>query len=119
MPLDRRVLIAAAALGICGAILPITGSSHAATPPQSASTLSPEPRAPEAIYARTCGYCHGHNVGPVIRDRNLPPEAIAYMVRRGQGAMPAFRPTEITDTELKALAAWISTSKADSKEHGQ
>jgi mono/diheme cytochrome c family protein len=33
--------------------------------------------------------------------------------------MPAFRPTEITDAELKALSNWISTSKADPKEHGQ
>jgi mono/diheme cytochrome c family protein len=77
------------------------------------------PRAAEAIYARTCGYCHGTNVGPIIRGRKLPPEAIVYMVRHGQGAMPAFRPTEITDAELKALSNWISTSKADPKEHGQ
>ncbi|MCW2406911.1 mono/diheme cytochrome c family protein [Sphingobium sp. B1D7B] len=77
------------------------------------------PRPPEAIYDRTCGYCHGHNVGPVIRGRNLPPEAIVYMVRHGQGAMPAFRPTEISDVELANLAKWISTSKANPKEHGK
>lgn len=77
------------------------------------------PRKAEAIYARTCGYCHGHNVGPVIRGRGLPADAIVYMVRHGQGAMPAFRPTEISDAELKALSAWISTSKVDKKEHGQ
>ena len=59
------------------------------------------------------------NVGPVIRGRGLPAEAVEYQVRHGQNAMPAFRPTEITPAELKALAAWIQTSAADPKEHGQ
>jgi mono/diheme cytochrome c family protein len=77
------------------------------------------PRSPEKIYATTCGYCHGHNVGPVIRGRQLPAETVTDFVRRGNGAMPAFRPTEISNEELKALATWIQTSKADPKEHGQ
>jgi mono/diheme cytochrome c family protein len=76
-------------------------------------------RAPQFLYARTCGYCHGHNVGPIIRGRELAPETIAMIVRNGNGAMPAFRPTEITDRELAALADWISKSAADPKEKGQ
>jgi mono/diheme cytochrome c family protein len=76
-------------------------------------------RAPEAIYAGNCGYCHGHNVGPIIRGRNLPPQLVEYMVRNGNGAMPAFRPTEITPAELAALARWISQSADDPKEHGR
>jgi mono/diheme cytochrome c family protein len=75
-------------------------------------------RAPEALYAKTCGYCHGRNVGPVIRGRALPAEAIVRQVRHGQNGMPAFRPTEITTSELDALAKWISTSKADPREMG-
>ncbi|WP_421836760.1 c-type cytochrome [Novosphingobium sp.] len=95
------------------AMLSITmgSAAHASDPPP--------PRAPDAIYAKTCGYCHGHNVGPVIRGRSLPAEAIEMIVRHGQGAMPAFKPTEISPAELSALAKWISASKADSKEHGQ
>jgi mono/diheme cytochrome c family protein len=77
------------------------------------------PRAPEKIYATVCGYCHGHNVGPVILGRQLPAEAIAQFVRRGQGAMPAFRQTEISDEELKALGAWIQASKGNPQEHGK
>lgn len=76
-------------------------------------------RAPEELYAKTCGYCHGKNVGPVIRGRELPAEAITLMVRSGPNGMPAFRPTEISDTELNALAAWISASKADPMEKGR
>lgn len=76
-------------------------------------------RAPEEIYAKTCGYCHGKNVGPVIRGRALPAEAITMIVRHGQNGMPAFRQTEITKSELDKLATWISVSKADPKEMGQ
>ncbi|OYU33421.1 MAG: cytochrome C oxidase Cbb3 [Novosphingobium sp. PASSN1] len=79
----------------------------------------PPPRAPEAVYAKTCGYCHGQHVAPIIRGRGLPPELIAQYVRRGQRAMPAFRPTEISDGELAALAKWSNASKADPKEYGQ
>jgi mono/diheme cytochrome c family protein len=76
-------------------------------------------RAPQEIYAKTCGYCHGRNVGPVIRGRALPADAIKTIVRHGQNGMPAFRPTEITSSELDKLAAWISASNADPKELGQ
>jgi mono/diheme cytochrome c family protein len=76
-------------------------------------------RAPQEIYAKTCGYCHGRNVGPVIRGRALPVEAIKTIVRHGQNGMPAFRPTEVSNSELDKLAAWISTSKADPMEKGQ
>ncbi len=78
-----------------------------------------EPRAPQFIYDRTCGYCHGHNVGPIILGRQLPAAVVANIVRRGNGAMPAFRPTEITNQELQALAAWIQASQVDSTEHGE
>jgi mono/diheme cytochrome c family protein len=76
-------------------------------------------RAPEEIYAKTCGYCHGKNIGPVIRGRALPAEAIIRQVRHGQNGMPAFRPTEISKSELNALAEWISKSKADPAEKGK
>jgi mono/diheme cytochrome c family protein len=70
-------------------------------------------------YGRTCGYCHGQNVGPVILGRNLSPDIIVATVRNGMGAMPAFRPTEINDTELAALAEWISKSPKSPTEHGK
>ncbi|NBC38132.1 cytochrome c [Novosphingobium sp. FSY-8] len=74
------------------------------------------PRAPEAIYVRTCGYCHGAHVAPIIRGRGLPAEMVELYVRTGPRGMPAFRPTEISPAELKALAVWVSQSKADPNE---
>lgn len=77
------------------------------------------PRAPEQLYVETCGYCHGVNVGPVIRGRNLPPAITKSFVRMGPNAMPAFRQTEITDEELDALAVWLQQSEADPEERGE
>jgi mono/diheme cytochrome c family protein len=77
------------------------------------------PRAPQVIYGNTCGYCHGRNIGPVIRGRALPAEMIKMTVRHGRNGMPAFRSSEITNAELTALAKWISVSKADPAEKGK
>lgn len=104
-------------LGVAG----LAGAGLAAGLSISASaqaTYEIEPREPEYIYERTCGYCHGHNIAPIIRGRSLPAPVISAIVRSGMGAMPAFKPTEITDTELEALSEWISQSEADPEEHG-
>lgn len=76
-------------------------------------------RTPEQIYAKTCGYCHGRNVGPIILGRAIPADTVKYIVRHGQNGMPAFRPSEISDAELAALADWISRADARTGEHGQ
>jgi mono/diheme cytochrome c family protein len=76
-------------------------------------------REPAAIYAAVCGYCHGANVGPIILGRHIPAAAIEAIVRTGPNAMPAFRPTEITDSELQHLAHWIEASDPSAAEHGQ
>ena len=98
--------------GACAATLLVLGCGETASAQQG-------PRDPEDIYATTCGYCHGHNVGPIIKGRKLSAQTVEMFVRRGSGAMPAFKPTEITDDELTALSAWISQSKANEKEHGK
>lgn len=97
---------------LAGAASLILALAGAAPPPAP-------PRPPEVIYARTCGYCHGARVAPVIRGRKLPADLITTYVRSGPRAMPAFRPTEISNAELAALAKWINASQADPKEHDQ
>jgi mono/diheme cytochrome c family protein len=104
----RVILALAAGLGLASAALAA----------QKLGDVQGE-RSPETVYAVTCGYCHGTNVGPILRGRNLPADIIKQRVRHGQNAMPAFRPTEITNAELDKLVAWISASKADAKEKGQ
>ena len=100
---------------VLGAGLALAGTAQAA---QKLGEVQAQ-RTPEQVYSAVCGYCHGRNVGPVIRGRGLPPETVEYQVRHGQNAMPAFRPSEITPAELKALAQWVQASAADPKEKGQ
>ena len=80
---------------------------------------APPARSPEKIYSITCGYCHGRNVGPIILGRHIPADTVKYIVRHGQNAMPAFRPSEITPAELEAVAKWVEDGAARTGEHGQ
>ncbi|HRO55419.1 MAG TPA: cytochrome c [Nitrosomonas europaea] len=60
------------------------------------------------IYAKICAYCHEANVGPQIRNRELPAIYIRTIVRNGSRAMPAFRSSEIDDESLAKVADFIS-----------
>jgi mono/diheme cytochrome c family protein len=80
----------------------ICGQALAQTPDQASS--------PEQVYGRTCHYCHDTGVGPVLKDRHLERVYIVSTVRAGRNGMPAFRPSEISNAELLALAQWIELS---------
>jgi mono/diheme cytochrome c family protein len=83
------------------------------------------------LFARKCAECHapgfGHpgtqqlgwtrgDKGAVLEARtDLVPAYIAAIVRNGLFEMPAFRPTEITDEQLKQLGAYLSKSPATTK----
>jgi mono/diheme cytochrome c family protein len=43
----------------------------------------------------------------------LPAAAIKLTVRTGLNGMPAFRPSEIGDRELEAVARYIESSKVE------
>jgi len=68
----------------------------------------------EHLYSSTCKYCHELGVGPVLKGRGagLPVEYIKFRVRRGYNAMPAFKPSEISDKDIEMLGKWLSESKA-------
>jgi mono/diheme cytochrome c family protein len=76
-------------------------------------------RAPEVVYAKVCGYCHGRNIGPILLGRKLPVDMITLVARQGRNGMPAFRPTEVTPAEMAALAKWISTAAPRAEEKGK
>ncbi|MFO7578669.1 MAG: cytochrome c [Nitrosomonas halophila] len=84
---------------IVGVVFSISLSVHAED--------SAQPRDGEIVYAKICGYCHEVGIGPNIKDRQLPPEYIHYIVRRGLRAMPAFPEPYISDEELKQIGRFI------------
>ena len=61
-------------------------------------------------YSKVCGYCHEGQVGPRILGRELPPEYIRAIVRNGNRAMPAFRPSEMNDESLGKLGEYIQSN---------
>lgn len=107
----KKIVLGAVALSLVGS----TGAFAA----RQALGVPHAERTPVELYPRLCGYCHGHNVGPLILGRQLPVDLVTTIVRQGRGAMPAFRPTEISPSELAALTKWIEASKANPVEKGQ
>jgi len=88
--------------GIAGVLTAVAaGRSHAA--PQQDGT-----RTAASTYADVCTFCHDGNVGPDLRGRGLNATYVRFIVRNGLNAMPAFRTAEIDDTELGALADYVS-----------
>jgi mono/diheme cytochrome c family protein len=95
--------------------------------------FSPEAAAADAaqieegrqVYQYWCWSCHGEGVGkpgtqalaakykgskPAILDQrtDLTPALTKFFVRKGVSVMPPFRKTEITDTQLDSLAAYLA-----------
>ena len=98
-----------------------TLGAHAAEP-------APPPSG-EAVYKRWCTHCHsagrgnpgteslqvkyGGRIPAVLLDRtDLSPQAVATFVRSGVLSMPPFRKTEVTDAELKVVAAYVAQKYA-------
>lgn len=71
-----------------------------------------------SVYKKVCVLCHEAKVGPNLLGRRLPSEVTMVMVRSGVGAMPAFRKTEISDSELEAVANFIYATPAVEKKGG-
>lgn len=55
---------------------------------------------------------YGGSLPAALEERtDLEPDSIKHFVRKGVLIMPSFRKTEITDTELDALAAYLGHQK--------
>jgi mono/diheme cytochrome c family protein len=81
------------------------------------------------VFAKWCTPCHGEGdqypgtvaLGVKYQGKlpaalearqDLAPEVVKAMVRSGISVMPFFRKTEISDTDLDALAAYLSEPEA-------
>ncbi len=84
----------------------------------------------KTVFQRECAPCHGAGPGldgsnmlpgtaaiavkyqgavpPLLEERdNLTAEYLEYIVRYGQGSMPPFRKTEVSDPEMNAVSAYL------------
>jgi len=114
-------ICAVLALALGGCALQSTRATAQSTP-----VTRPAPSAGGKVYQKWCGDCHSTPTGPgslalerkyrgavpsILDQRhNLPPDFVKLVVRRGVSFMPSFRKTEISDTELALVAAYLATS---------
>jgi mono/diheme cytochrome c family protein len=92
-----------------------------------ADSVAPRYASGRAVYEKWCAACHDPGIihpgthalmtkypggsrasGSITAWTDLPATYVALMVRHGMSIMPPFRKTEISDTELAALAAYLS-----------
>lgn len=78
----------------------------------------------QALFQKHCSACHapgmnnpgtqqltktrGENMGVLEERNNLVDVYVKTIVRQGLNAMPGFKPSQVTDGELEALAAYLS-----------
>jgi hypothetical protein len=65
----------------------------------------------EQYYQQVCMSCHATGVGPEIRGRQLPVDAVKLFVRNGSRGMPAFPQSMLDDATLDGVAKLVSASK--------
>ena len=81
----------------------------------------------KAVYEHWCAHCHDERPAApgrlklewtrglqhsVLSDRaDLSAEYITVIVRRGSAEMPSFRKTEISNTDLAAIAAYLNRKR--------
>lgn len=89
------------------------------TAPNAQAQAAGQWRDPATLFQKTCAYCHDQSlvkgIGPELLGRGLSAAAVAYFVRHGAGAMPAFPDAQISSAELAQLGQWIAQSPVDSQ----
>ena len=106
----------------CVLMLALPLAAHAASPSGKSA-----PASGQAVYEHWCAPCHapgpghpgtqslqlkyGGKVPAVLLERSdLTAQTVAQFVRQGVLLMAPFRKTEITDAQLTALAAYVSSN---------
>ncbi|KMK77449.1 c-type cytochrome [Alkalihalobacillus pseudalcaliphilus] len=65
----------------------------------------------EEVYNQSCIGCHGGDLsgggGPALTGKGFTADDIYTVIRNGQGTMPSFSESQISDEEAENLALWI------------
>jgi mono/diheme cytochrome c family protein len=129
----RRALLALTIMGAISALAvaqdassPIASWSRAKAVPEIGAT--PAERG-AAVFNNWCSACHGRDternnapgtlslrhkyrgeLPPALEDRtDLTADLVRFYVRNGVATMPFFRPTEVSDEDLDALATYLAS----------
>lgn len=80
---------------------------HGPIPKQAVPGGIPPMPGTQALQARY----QGEKPALLEQRTDLTPEFITVIVRNGINSMPSFRPTEVTNADLKAVAAYLSRNR--------
>jgi mono/diheme cytochrome c family protein len=109
-------------------VLALAGTQIALSAEPGGASKSAAPDVGKLTYEKWCAPCHapgpdhpgtqaldalykGSKPGALIQRTDLTPPIVKQFVRKGVTVMPFFRKTEISDTELDALAAFLAKQK--------
>lgn len=128
------------ALTIVGLLLSMSSGAQVPEDGQTSRELgilleAPESRAElmargEAVYEYWCNACHGPEMlkpgtaalaikyqgalpAALTERTDMVPEFVEQIVRQGISMMPFFRPTEVSNADLDALAAFLTDNSGD------
>lgn len=108
------------------AFVALTGSGR--TLAADSAQMAPQIAQGKEVFTKWCAPCHspgpgnpgttalaalykGRKPAALEERRDLTPELTKHFVRKGVSVMPFFRKTEISDTELDALAAYLARKR--------
>lgn len=86
------------------------GSARRGLPLTGPMQLNAEEQAGQVAYMRVCHQCHPNGeggLGPAINNKPLPGWLIAFQIRHGLGAMPAFSEEVVSDREVDQIVAYL------------
>lgn len=91
-------------------ILAGCGSARRGLPLTGPMELNEEQQAGQVAFMRVCHQCHPNGaggLGPAINNKPLPGWLIAFQIRHGLGAMPAFSDEVVSDREVEQIVAYL------------
>jgi cytochrome c5 len=127
---NPRILIVslAALMAVSAAAKDNVQSPQRAVPGAGWSAVPIPGNGGKQVFERFCASCHGVGEGhpgtealqakykgalpaDLTRRTDLTPDVVVFTVRHGVSIMPSARKTEISDTELMAIARYLSHKK--------
>jgi mono/diheme cytochrome c family protein len=107
--MTRTIRLHSALVVVLALVAACTGTDRRG-PPVTEVALSPAAARGQQSFMLHCNHCHPRGqaaMAPGINNKPLPGWLIAFQVRNGLGAMPAFDRAAIPEDELEDLVTYL------------
>lgn len=113
----RRIALAAAVLALGGCHRERTARRSEPLVGPLVTTEANQERG-RLVFAQNCYKCHPGGeagLGPSLNDRRRPLSLKKFQIRHAMGAMPSFDKTQISDSDLQDLMAYLAVLRKHSE----